>query len=169
MAITWTNTIKGQFTQFDIDHMKQITGNALKLDDYDSVKTWAGQIWIQVSNGYMPPSNPWTDDQKSNFQSWMNSGMSFGDAVPPPPVTTPPAATVTWTSTIKGQFRQLDIDHMKQVTGGSIDLSNYTSVRTNGSKIYDMVSHKRMPPGNPWNDQYIQSFQTWMNAGYPEN
>jgi hypothetical protein len=75
VAITWTNTIKGQFTDTDIEHMKQITGNALKLDDYDSVKVWAGQIWVQVDNGYMPPGEPWSDTYKSNFQTWMNSGM----------------------------------------------------------------------------------------------
>jgi len=78
MAITWNNTIKQQFNQFDIDHMKQITGNALKLDDYESVKTWAGQIWNQVSNDYMPPGAPWTADQKKNFETWMNSGMPLG-------------------------------------------------------------------------------------------
>lgn len=75
MAITWTNTIKGQFTDVDIEHMKQITGNALKLDDYESVKVWAGQIWVQVNNDYMPPGDPWSDTYKSNFQTWMNSGM----------------------------------------------------------------------------------------------
>jgi hypothetical protein len=79
MAITWTNTIKGQFNQFDIDHMKQITGNALKLDDYQTVRTWAGQIWVQVSNNYMPPGAPWSDIYKQNFQTWMNSGMPESD------------------------------------------------------------------------------------------
>lgn len=80
MAITWNNTIKQQFDSFDITHMKQITGNALKLDDYESVKTWAGQIWNQVNNGYMPPGNPWSQQWKSNFQTWMNTGMPLGDA-----------------------------------------------------------------------------------------
>lgn len=75
MAITWTNTIKAQFNPQDINHMKQITGNSLKLDDYDSVKTWAGQIWDQVDNGYMPPGAPWNDAYKKNFKTWMDSGM----------------------------------------------------------------------------------------------
>lgn len=74
-TITWTNTIKDQFNAGDIRHMKQITGNALKLDDYQSVKTWAGQIWNQISNDYMPPGGAWSDKYKSNFQTWMNSGM----------------------------------------------------------------------------------------------
>jgi hypothetical protein len=75
MAITWTNTIKAQFNQQDINHMKQITGNSLKLDDYDSVRTWAGQIWNQVDNDYMPPGNPWSATYKQNFKIWMDSGM----------------------------------------------------------------------------------------------
>lgn len=74
-AITWTNTIAAQFTTYDISHMKQITGNALKLDDYDSVKTWSGQIWNQVSNDYMPPGGPWSAAYKTNFKTWMDSGM----------------------------------------------------------------------------------------------
>lgn len=173
MAITWNSTIKQQFDDgFSIEHMKQITGNALKLDDYESVKTWAGQIWNQVNNDYMPPGDPWTPEQKANFQTWMNSGMPLGDPIGPgnvTPASTTAAASVTWTNTIKGQFTQLDVDHMKQVTGGSIDLGNYTSVKTNGVGIYRMVSRKRMPPGNPWSDQFIQNFNAWMSAGYPEN
>jgi len=162
MAITWENTIKGQFTAYDIQHMKQITGNALKLDDYQSVKTWAGQIWVQVSNGYMPPGG-WPENFRQNFQTWMNAGMPESDA------TGGTMATITWTDPIKGYFKPLDISHMKQVSGGSIDLSDYNSVKTNGSDIYNMVSTQAMPPGNPWSSQWVQNFQTWMNAGYPES
>src|ERR1700680_1681605 len=100
MAITWTDNIKQQFRPFDISHMKQITGNALKLDDYESVKTWAGQIWVQVSNGYMPPGNPWRDADgsptkgyKQNFKTWMDTGMPFGPADAP---LTGTGAAVTW-------------------------------------------------------------------------
>ena len=76
---------------------------------------------------------------------------------------------ITWNDPIKGQFQQFDIDHMKQVTHGRIDLSDYTSTKTNGARIYQMVSSRRMPPGNPWSDQNIQNFKQWMDAGYPEN
>jgi hypothetical protein len=171
MAITWNNTIKKQFDDYSIDHMKQITGNALKLDDYESVKTWAGQIWDQVSNDFMPPGDPWTAEQKSNFQTWMNTGMPLGEPADTASGGTGAgaAAAVTWTNTIKGQFTQLDIDHMKQVTGGSLDLGSYASVKTNGNGVFNMVNRKRMPPGHPWSDAFIQNFKTWMSAGYPEN
>jgi hypothetical protein len=74
MAITWNDPIKGQFTPFDIGHMKQVTGNALKLDDYESVKTWAGQILDQVNTDSMPPGSPWSATYKQNFQDWINAG-----------------------------------------------------------------------------------------------
>jgi hypothetical protein len=173
MAITWTGNIKQQFGSFDISHMKQVTGNALKLDDYESVKTWAGQIWVQVSGippnpvpAPMPPGNPWSDTYKQNFKTWMDTGMLYGTVEGASSST---AAAVTWTNTIKGQFRKIDIDHMKQVSGGSIDLNDYTSVKTNGDDIYGMVSTNAMPPGSPWTKQYIDNFKAWMDAGYPEN
>jgi hypothetical protein len=160
MPITWNNTIKRQFDQFSIDHMKQVTGNNLKLDDYQSVQASAAEIWEQVKNDLMPPGNPWTVEQKSNFSTWVDNGMPEGDAT---------TSSITWTNTIQGQFTQFDIDHMKQVSGGSLDLSSYASVKANGSGVYSMVSRKRMPPGNPWSDQFIQNFNAWMTAGYPES
>jgi hypothetical protein len=77
MAVTWDNTIKQLFTPQDINHMKEITGNALKLDDHESVKTWAGQIWVQVENDDMPPNpkNAWDQVKKKNFKEWMDNGM----------------------------------------------------------------------------------------------
>ncbi len=70
----WQSTVKPLFNEFDIEHMKQITGNALKLDDYDSTKIWAGQIWDQVSNGYMPPG-AWPQPKRDTFKAWMDAGM----------------------------------------------------------------------------------------------
>ena len=166
MAITWLNTIKAQFKTFDINHMKQVTGNALKLDDYESVKTWAGQIWAQVDNDLMPPDNPWSSEYKQNFKTWMDSGMPLGDQAASGG-TAPSPAAVTW-ATIKGQFTQLDIDHMKQVTGGTLDLSSYASTKASGSDIYSMVGSGQMPPGHPWSPQYVANFKAWMDAGYPQ-
>lgn len=160
MAINWMDHIRSQFTSIDINHMKQVTGNALKLDDYESVKTWAGQIWVQVDGNFMPP-NPWNDDYKRNFKTWMDSGMPYDS--------TAAAGNVTWNNTIKGQFTQFDVDHMNQVTGGTIDLSSYQSTKSNSQRIYRMVSRKEMPPANPWSDIYIGNFKAWMDAGMPES
>ncbi len=76
---------------------------------------------------------------------------------------------ITWNSTIKAQFKQFDINHMKQVTGGDLDLGDYTSVKNNGDSVFERVSEKTMPPGNPWSDELIANFKAWMDAGYPED
>ena len=160
MPINWTDNIRAQFAQYDIDHMKQLTGNALKLDDYESVKTWAGQIWVQVDGDFMPPGAPWSEDYKQNFKTWMDNGMPYD--------LSSTVGAVTWRSTIKVQFTQFDIDHMKQVTGGTLDLSDYQSTKSNAQGIYRRVSGKTMPPSNPWSDIYIANFKAWIDAGMPE-
>ena len=164
MAITWTNTIKGQFRPIDVQHMKQVTANRIKLDDYQSVKATADEIWGMVNSNQMPPGHPWSDTFKQNFRTWMDTGMPEADAAPRGAA--PPTA-VTW-QTIKGQFRPIDISHMKQVTGGSIDLGSYESVKANGLDIYGKVSTGEMPPGNRWSPQYVANFKAWMDAGYPQ-
>jgi hypothetical protein len=73
---------------------------------------------------------------------------------------------VTW-DMIRKQFTQVDIDHMKQVTGGSLDLGDCQNVRQNAQAIYDQVNSKAMPPGNPWKQEWIDNFKAWMDAGAP--
>ena len=175
MAITWNNTIRQQFRGIDVTHMKQVTGNNLKLDDFNSVRTAAGEIWDQVSNNHMPPGKPWSTEFKENFKTWMENGMPEGDAQAS---TGGGAASgagagggsggVTWTNTIKNQFKPFDIDHMKQVSGGDIDLSDFASTKRKADDIYAQVSSQQMPPGNPWSEQFIKNFKAWMDAGYPK-
>ena len=74
LEATWNSTVKGLFSKLDIEHMKQITGNALKLDNYDSTKIWAGQIWDQVSKGYMPPG-AWPQEKRDTFKAWIDDKM----------------------------------------------------------------------------------------------
>jgi hypothetical protein len=81
-------------------------------------------------------------------------------------------ATPTW-DTIKTYFRQTDIDHMKNVSKGKIDLSNCASVAANAQDIYNMVCtdpnnpncQGAMPPDQNWSDEWQQNFLAWMNAG----
>lgn len=76
---------------------------------------------------------------------------------------------ITWNNRIKAMFdTSYWIQHMKQVSGGHIDLSSYQSVKANGPAIYRMISSKSMPPGDPLPDQDIADFKTWMDDGYPE-
>lgn len=85
----------------------------------------------------------------------------------------------TWNNTIKGLFRQKDIDHMNDPNyvgeGNTIDLSSYDQVKQyastgpNGSSgIYEMVSTQQMPPDTPWDTGTVDKFKWWMDNGFPE-
>jgi hypothetical protein len=65
---------------------------------------------------------------------------------------------------IKTYFTQTDIQHMLQVSQGSIDLSSCSSVLSNAQAIYQKVSTGAMPPGNPWPSSQINNFFAWMNS-----
>jgi len=69
---------------------------------------------------------------------------------------------ITWDQ-IRQQFTDTDIEHMKGVTGGQLDLSNCQSVQQSAQQIYDQVSSGNMPPGNPWPQDWVDNFQQWMN------
>jgi hypothetical protein len=80
--------------------------------------------------------------------------------------------SVTWTNDIQKLFTQTDIDHMKQVTNGALDLSSYSSVKIWATKIYSEVSSKAMPPPGsgeqPWTDDMVNTFGCWIQQGCPQ-
>jgi hypothetical protein len=67
-------------------------------------------------------------------------------------------------SVIKAYFTQTDIQHMLQVSQGSIDLSNCASVLANAQAIYQHVAAGTMPPGNRWPAAWVNNFFEWMNS-----
>ena len=67
-------------------------------------------------------------------------------------------------SVIKTYFTQTDIQHMLQVSQGSIDLSNCSSVLANAQIIYQHVAAGTMPPGNRWPPAWVNNFFEWMNS-----
>ena len=73
---------------------------------------------------------------------------------------------------IKDMFTPMDIDHMKAVYPSKIPapilLDDYENVKRNVVLILGMVKNKRMPPGNPWTDDMVIKFMTWMDAGCPK-
>ena len=69
---------------------------------------------------------------------------------------------ITWDQ-IRQQFTDTDINHMKGVTNGQLDLSNCQSVQQWAQQIYDQVSSGSMPPGKPWPQDWVDNFQQWMN------
>jgi len=76
--VTWTKNIQSMFTATDVDHMKQVTGGALNLSSYSSVKIWATKIYTEVSSGAMPPAGsgeqPWSPTMVNTFGCWIQQG-----------------------------------------------------------------------------------------------
>ena len=73
MSVTWSQ-IRSQFTDKDIQHMKDYTGGALDLSDCLSTQKWAQEVYNRVSTGSMPPGKPWSKEWVDNFKSWMDDG-----------------------------------------------------------------------------------------------
>jgi hypothetical protein len=80
--------------------------------------------------------------------------------------------SVTWTNDIAKLFTSTDVEHMKQVTGGSLDLSSYASVKIWATKIYSEVASGAMPPAGsgeqPWTQDMINTFGCWIQQGTPQ-
>jgi hypothetical protein len=75
--------------------------------------------------------------------------------------------SVTWNDPIKSYFSPYDVSHMKQVQP-QLNLADYQSTKDNAVLVYQWVSTKRMPPGNPWPDAQIAIYKEWIEAGCPE-
>jgi hypothetical protein len=78
MAITWTNTIKGYFTQTDVNHMKLVQPQ-LDLSDYTSTKDNAVLVYNRLIDKErpMPPKStggPWPQEKIDNFRKWIEAG-----------------------------------------------------------------------------------------------
>lgn len=80
--------------------------------------------------------------------------------------------SVTWTNDVQKLFTTTDVDHMKQVTGGQLDLSSYASVKIWAHKIYSEVASGAMPPPGsgegPWTQDMINTFGCWIQQGTPQ-
>ena len=71
----------------------------------------------------------------------------------------------TWETDIKGLFNDGDIACMKR---RGLDLSSYQDVKANAQNILDAISSGFMPPGNPWPQNWIDTFKRWIEIGAPE-
>ena len=73
MAIEWS-TIRGYFTDTDIEHMKQVSKDwpkVMDLSDCESTFYYARQIYDSVKSGRMPIGGTrWTEEMYDNFYDW---------------------------------------------------------------------------------------------------
>lgn len=70
---SFARDIRPLFTQEDVDHMLDVNPD-LDLSSYDSVKANASDIYNVISNGEMPPDQPWPKSQVDMFKQWMDEG-----------------------------------------------------------------------------------------------
>lgn len=82
-----------------------------------------------------------------------------------------PKIQLSFAKDIAPLFTAMDVDHMKGVTGGSLDLSDYDDVKIYASAIYRKVASGGMPPPGsgegPWSQQMVQTFGCWMQQNCP--
>lgn len=74
---------------------------------------------------------------------------------------------LSFATNIASLFVEEDVDHMKSVTGGSLDLSSYQSVKIYASQIYSKVASGAMPPAPrpAWAPTMVNTFACWIQQG----
>jgi hypothetical protein len=73
MALSFATDIRPLFRDEDIDCMKPM---GIDLDDpaWMCVPANAQDVYRTVSDGSMPPDEPWPADRVSLFKKWMDAG-----------------------------------------------------------------------------------------------
>lgn len=78
-----------------------------------------------------------------------------------------PAGGTSFARDVAPLFNQTDIDHMKSVTGGKLDLSDYASVSMWAQAIYVKVQSGDMPPYPypAFTPAQVNTFGCWIQQG----
>jgi len=73
MALSFATDIRPLFREEDIECMKPMW---IDLDDpaWMCVSANAQDVYRTVSDGSMPPDEPWSADRVSLFKKWMDAG-----------------------------------------------------------------------------------------------
>jgi len=93
------------------------------------------------------------------------SGSGLGPIVDPSQLSCP-TTPVSWANDVAKLFRQKDVDHMLQATGGRLDLSNAQSTEIWSHKVYAYVANGYMPPDGPWTQAMVNTFGCWIQGGF---
>jgi hypothetical protein len=73
-VLSFATDIRPLFTPRDIAHMKGVDSE-FDLSDYDSVKEHSDDILDRLTDGSMPPGEPWPDRDIARFKQWMDEGF----------------------------------------------------------------------------------------------
>jgi len=163
---TFLGNIRGFF---DAGEVACMGPHGIDLSSYDGVRKHATDIYEQTKAGYMPKGGVrWTNGRVQTFLNWIKTGFPMGVAPPPAPAPggdEPVVARPTYMADIRNFFRSQDIACMK---GQGVDLGTYDGVRASAADIYQQTKTGAMPLGGPaWSPDRVQTFQNWMNDGYP--
>jgi hypothetical protein len=71
--------------------------------------------------------------------------------------------TISFQEHIKPLFRETDRESMDF----AFDLWSHEEVAENSDAILERLRDGTMPCDNPWPDEQIQTFQSWVDAGMP--
>ena len=72
--LSFAKDIRPLFTDVDVEHMKDVDAD-FDLSDYDSVKDRATDILNSLTDGSMPPGQPWPDSDITTFKQWITDGF----------------------------------------------------------------------------------------------
>jgi hypothetical protein len=64
---------------------------------------------------------------------------------------------------IRPLFRPEDVEEMSW----AFDLSSHEDVKANAEAIYERLADGSMPCDGPWDDEQVQRFRGWIDAGAP--
>jgi hypothetical protein len=68
---SFAKDIRPLFTDEDVEHMLDVNSD-LDLSKYEAVKANASDIYNVLSDGSMPPGEPWSEDKVALFKQWMD-------------------------------------------------------------------------------------------------
>ncbi len=124
-----------------------------------------------IASGEMPPSIPWTSDQLSKLQKWINQGANNNicDMCD--------STNITYSTGIKPVIQnKCQGCHNPSSLGGGIDLSTYAGVKASATsgKLYGSImwasGYSAMPKGGiKMSACEITQFKKWIDAGALNN
>lgn len=165
---TWYANIRHMFNDGDIACMKD---HGIYLDDYNSVKSNANNIYGQVSTGNMPPGNPWDKDKAQTFLNWLINNCPKG--VPQVQMFKAAARTLSTATRVRKEINSLTDAELKKVIKAfkgimSLDPSDPNSYFVQAGWHWlpepatDCQHH--VPAYNPWHRAYLMSFENALRT-----
>jgi len=186
--VYWNQHIRGLFTWNNAQCMTKY----LNLTNFDSVNDNADKIYTMVSQGKMPPGDPWPQDQIDLFGKWVNKLVNKkrleGNPVdtgkpdslimdpplrykfdPPPKIATyndhiSPLITFCDRDIAAKVYNDIDVKQYEQFKKAAND---YKEGETDKNIVYDIFNDK-FPQGNRWPPIWKTVLTNWIDNGFQQ-